>query len=448
MYNPLLSTDSYKLSHFMQYPEGTEYVYSYIEPRKGMYPVVVMGIHDFIDYIFCELSYFNVDQLKRIATAHGVPFNDAWYSLVDKYEVSSEFPVKIWGVPEGTIVEPGTPVAAIVNTDPEFPWLTSFFETLFLRCVWYPSTVASRSRYIKTRIYEYMEKTGADMLSIGFKLHDFGSRGVSSTESAALGGAGHLTQFNGSDNLDAILYLDYNYGTMAGFSIPASEHSTVTSWTREGEKAMYENYIRKNGGEGKTFACVSDSYNIWEALKMWKELEPVLLEVGGTLVVRPDSGDPVLTPVRVIQELMRLFGTTTNDKGFLTLPDHIRVIQGDGINEDSIVRIMQLMYDNKLSLDNITFGMGGGLLQQCDRDTLGFAMKCSACCVNGEWRDVYKDPIAGGKTSKQGFVTSYGVVPYAEGLANVTTNQWVCYYDNDRTYTRGTWDQVVLRASI
>jgi nicotinamide phosphoribosyltransferase len=151
---------------------------------------------------------------------------------------------------------------------------------------------------------------------------------------------------------------------------------------------MYEKVIRTYGGRGKIFACVSDSYNIWEALKMWKELEPILLEVGGTLVIRPDSGDPVTTPVQVIEELIDLFGYTVNTKGYKVLPDHIRVIQGDGVDEESIVRIMQRMVDRKLSIDNIAFGMGGGLLQSLTRDTLGWAMKCSAACVNDEWRDV------------------------------------------------------------
>jgi nicotinamide phosphoribosyltransferase len=464
MNNVLLMTDSYKLSHYSQYPEGTEYIYSYIEARKGSYPVVVLGIHDFIDKITGGLTDENVSELQEIAREHGVPFNaSGWHSLLCKYgDGISGFPVKVYGVPEGTVVNPSTPVATIVNTDPEFPWLTSFFETLFLRCVWYPSTIASRSRYVKGRIKEFMLRTGADMSTLEFKLHDFGARGVSSGESSAVGGAGHLTQFLGTDNLEAVKYIkDRHEGIIAGFSIPATEHSTVTSWGKEHEKAMYENFLRVNGGEGKIFACVSDSYNIWEALTMWKELEPLLLEVGGTLVVRPDSGDPVLTPVKVIEDLMQLFGFTTNAKGFKVLPDHIRVIQGDGVDEESIVRIMQRMVDRKLSIDNIAFGMGGGLLQKVDRDTLGWAMKCSAARVDGVWRDVWKDPIGGGKTSKRGLVISDGVIDYDMADAMLTTLErcalssnidnptWVVYYNGDaNTRPRDLWATVKKRASI
>lgn len=465
-WNVLMNVDSYKLSHFKQYPKGTEYIYSYIEARKGNYPIVVLGIHDFVDKISWELDQVNIDYLREVAEAHGVPFHEhGWEKLLRKHG-NTGWPLKIMGVPEGTVVNPSTPVAAIVNTDPEFPWLTSFFETLFLRCVWYPSTIASRSRYVKTRIKEFMERTGADMSTIDFKLHDFGARGVSSGESAALGGMGHLTQFLGTDTLEAIDYIRTHYkdedGQMAGFSIPATEHSTVTSWGRENEKAMYENFIKENGGSDAIYACVSDSYNIWEALKMWKELEPLILEKGGTLVVRPDSGDPIMTPVTVIKKLIDLFGSTINEKGFHVLPDHIRVIQGDGVDEDSIVRIMQRMVDSKLSIDNIAFGMGGGLLQKVDRDTLGWAMKCSAARVDGKWRDVYKDPVHGGKKSKKGLVYVNGVVPYdtdaAEEIINknvpfdekrLTDKAWVTYYYcEDDKLPRDTWAEVKMRASI
>ena len=456
--NPLIKTDSYKLSHFSQYPEGIEHVYSYIEARKGSYPVVVMGIHEFVDQIIGGLTDENVSELQEIAREHGVPFNaSGWQSLLCKYgDGISGFPVKVYGVPEGTVVNPSTPVATIVNTDPEFPWLTSFFETLFLRCVWYPSTIASRSRYVKTRISEFMERTGADMSTLPFKLVDFAARGVSSGDSSAYGGAGHLTQFQSTDNLEAIKYVKDNYeGVMAGFSIAATEHSTVTSWGREHEKDMFEKFIRVNLGEGKTGACVSDSYHIYEALKIWKELEPVLLEVGGTLVVRPDSGDPVLTPVKVISDLMDYFGYTVNAKGFKVLPDHIRVIQGDGVDENSIVRIMQRMVDNKFSIDNIAFGMGGGLLQKVDRDTLGWAMKCSAARVNGVWRDVWKDPIGGGKTSKRGLVTAVNAIPYkhsdyvVDNDYQIKQGPWVTYYNGDANIRpRDSWETVKQRASI
>lgn len=450
--NVLIKADSYKGSHFKQYPEGTEFIYSYIAPRKGSNPVVILGIHDFCEMIDDVVYSWNIQEFMEISEAHGIPFNEGWWDLLKKYH-AKPLPLRVMGVPEGTVVDPGTPAACIVNTDPEFPWLTSFFETLFLRTVWYPSSVASNSRAIKVRLKEFMEITGANLDTLPFKLHDFGARGATSCDAAAAGGHGHLTQFLGTDTLEALKYVRDRYGStlMPGFSIPATEHSTVTSWGRENEKEMYETFIKKNGGKGKIFACVSDSYNIWESLKMWKELEPLLLETGGTLVVRPDSGDPIQTPVSVIEKLLQLFGHTVNEKGFKVLPDHIRVIQGDGINTESLVRICQLLVDKKISIDNIAFGMGGGLLQKVDRDTYGFAMKCSAARVNGEWRDVYKDPIAGGKTSIKGIVGRN--LERVEHPDNVVFGDeipfgFIEYYNENGAIERPEWDKVKQRCNV
>ncbi|MEO0915910.1 MAG: nicotinate phosphoribosyltransferase, partial [Pseudomonadota bacterium] len=124
----------------------------------------------------------------------------------------------------------------------------------------------------------------------------------------------------------------------------------------------------------------------------------------GTLVVRPDSGDPLRIVPEVIEALMLKFGYSMTDQGYKLLPPQVRVIQGDGVDKVSIIKIMDAMMDRKLAIGNIAFGMGGGLLQKLDRDTFSYSMKTSAICVNGTWRDVYKDPITanGTKTSKRG----------------------------------------------
>ena len=451
--NPLLMADSYKISHYNQYPEGIEHVYSYIAPRGGEHPLPILGIHDFCDMLnVTNLNQWFVSELEDIAQEHGMPFNPEWWDLLVKYE-GKGFPLRVMGVPEGTVVDPKSPVAVIVNTDPEFPWLTSFFETLFLRMVWYPSTIAAECRYMKTRIKEFMVKTGSDMAMLDFKLHDFAPRGCTAGEQAQRGGMGHLTQFQGTDNLEAIKFIRDNYGmSMAGFSIPATEHSTVTSWGREHERDMYEAFIRNNLGEGKVAACVSDSYDIDAAIDMWKELEPVILEVGGTLVIRPDSGDPVAMPIHVLNKCFDVFGYTVNDAGYKVLPDHIRVIQGDGIDKHLLVRIMQRCVDAKISIDNIAFGMGGGLLQKVDRDTYKWAMKCSAARVNGEWRDVYKDPKGGNKKSLKGLVARNLTVDYADAdkyiAGKLMPSGFMCYYNNGLHTHRDSFDTVRQRASI
>ena len=404
--NPILNTDSYKTSHFVQYPPGTEYVYSYIESRGGKFDrILFFGLQAFIkEYLMTPVTADDFWEAKNFCEAHGVPFNfNGWKYIVE--DLNGYLPVEIHAVPEGTIVPTDNVLLTIVNTDPKVPWITSYLETALLRAIWYPTTVATKSWHIKQDLKQaYSETSDADPSEIDFKLVDFGARGVSSNESAALGGLGHLVSFKVTDTMAAVLAAKrYYHEPMAGFSIPASEHSTITSWGKENEVDAYRNMIVQFGQSGKTFAVVSDSYDIWNATEnLWgKELRDEVNNSGANLVIRPDSGDPVETPVGVIKTLMERYGYTVNNKGYKVLPKNIRVLQGDGINEDTIVDILIRMTDDyRFSAENIVFGMGGGLLQQVDRDTQKFAMKCSAIRVNGEWRDVYKE--APGKASKRG----------------------------------------------
>jgi len=194
---------------------------------------------------------------------------------------------------------------------------------------------------------------------------------------------------------------------MAAFSIPAAEHSTITAWGRENEVKAYENMLYQYGKPGAIFACVSDSYDVFHAISsMWGGvLRQKVIDSGAMLVVRPDSGDPVKVVLECADRLNAAFGSTVNGKGFRVLK-HVRLIQGDGCTPDVIEAIMTALKGAGYSIDNIAFGMGGGLLQKLDRDTLKFAMKCSAACVDGKWIDVFKDPITDpGKTSKKGRLT-------------------------------------------
>ena len=247
-------------------------------------------------------------------------------------------------------------------------------------------------------------KTDGNLDGIEYKLNDFGVRGVSSMESAEIGGLAHLLNFNGSDNVPAFIAASKYYDTDLSFvSIPAAEHSTVTSWGRENEIAPYRNMIDKFG-DGQMYAVVSDSYDLFNAVEnLWgQELKAEVEAHPGMLVVRPDSGDPVTVVMMTLRLLDKKFGHTVNGKGYKVL-NHVRVIQGDGINEQSIYDLCKAVSDDGYSLSNVNFGMGGALLQGINRDTHAFAYKTSAIEVNGEMRDVYKDPITQkGKMSKKG----------------------------------------------
>lgn len=456
MRNMILNTDSYKTSHYAQYPAGTEYVSSYIESRGGVYPATVFfGLQAFIkEYLSRPISAEDVEEAEAVCTAHGVPFNrEGWDYILQTYD--GYLPVEIEAVPEGAVVPTGNVLVQVINTDPTCAWLTSYVETALLRAVWYPTTVATVSRNCREIIERYMTETADGSDGMPFKLHDFGARGASSLESAAVGSAAHLVNFMGTDTLAGIMAARRYYGAdMAGFSIPAAEHSTITSWGRDGECDAYANMIRQFGGEGRLVAVVSDSYDIWNAIdNLWgAELKADVEQMGGTLVVRPDSGDPVVVVPEAIDRLMARFGYTVNSKGYRELPGCIRLIQGDGVCAASIEAILRAMKARGQSAENVAFGMGGELLQKINRDTQKFAMKASAIKVNGEWRDVYKDPVTDpGKRSKRG---RQALIRDSQGYRTVRAdqldgrqNELVTVFRNGEMITEWSFDTIRDRAA-
>lgn len=419
----ILNTDSYKPSQWVQYPPNTRYVRSYIESRGGMYDeTVFVGLQYIIkEYLMKPITKRQIKFAKKIWALHGEPFNEeGWNYILEQH--GGRLPIRIRAVKEGAVIPTKNCLVVVENTDPNCYWLTSYIETLILR-LWYPITVASQSYAIRKVIYKYMVETGSDMTNFNFMLHDFGSRGVSSLESAGIGDLSHLSiGWMGSDTITGALmaleyYTDYDFDAddedfngltpelMFAYSVPASEHSTITSWERIGELNAYRNMINKYGKPGAIFSVVSDSYNIDYAVnELWgKLLKDEVLACGGRLVVRPDSGNPADVVLRVVQALDRAFGSTQNAAGFKVLHPSVRVIQGDGINLQSVDGILMCLKAFGYAAENVVFGMGGALLQQIDRDTQKFAMKCSAAKVEDEWRDVFKDPITdSGKTSKKG----------------------------------------------
>jgi nicotinamide phosphoribosyltransferase len=403
----VLNTDSYKTSHWLQYPPGTQTVFSYVEARGGTLPYTVFfGLQVILkEYFSKPVTAQDVALAAEVCAAHGLPFHrEGWLHIVHAH--GGRLPVRIRAVPEGSVVPVGHALVTVENTDPACCWLTSFLETALLR-VWYPTTVATHSHATKRLIAGALARSGSPE-GLPFKLHDFGARGVSSLESAMLGGMAHLVNFQGTDTMTALLGARVYYGEpMAGFSIPAAEHSTITAWGREGELDAYRNMLRQFGKPGALLAVVSDSYDLDAAVtRLWGgELRQEVIASGATVVIRPDSGDPTTVVLRTVQSLDAAFGSTVNAKGYRVL-QHVRVIQGDGITRDSIKSILAALEAAGYSADNIAFGQGGALLQQVNRDTLGFAMKASAVQVDGVWRDVFKAPVTDpAKRSKAGRLT-------------------------------------------
>lgn len=405
--NLLELTDSYKVSHYRQYPPQTQDVYSFFESRGGVFgDVTFFGLQYLLKrYLVGEVV--NRADLEEAEEDFALHFGDdslmnmsGWERIINVH--GGRLPVIIRAIPEGTTVPNHNVLMTVENTDPELPWLTNYLETLLCQ-VWYPSTVATQSREMKKIYLRYLELTGDPSL-IDFKMHDFGFRGSTSVESAGIGGAAHLVNFKGTDTMQALRVARKYYNErMAGFSIPAAEHSTITAWGKENEVEAYANML-KSFPTG-AMAVVSDSYDIFEACRnIWGgALKTQVLEREGVTVVRPDSGYPPEVVVRVLNILGQAFGYTTNAKGYKVLNPKIRVIQGDGIDIGMEEMILEAMMEAKWSADNLTMGSGGGLLQKVNRDTQKFAFKCSAAEVDGEWRDVMKDPVTDpGKRSKAG----------------------------------------------
>lgn len=426
--NLILKTDSYKTAHWEMLPAGANYMYSYIESRGsdqwavrgdnvGYTHTVFYGLQAILKRHFSgRLTMKDVDEAEELCNWHmgpGVFNRKGWEAIVTKFR--GRLPLRIRALKEGTIVPTGNVMVTVENTHPDFAWLVSYFEPLFLQ-VWYPTTVASVSYSIRKVVEEAFRESVDDGANTRFKLHDFGFRGVSSVESAKIGGSAHLVAgWMGTDTIQGIIELKqmYNAGNNFAFSVRASEHSVVCANSdaeNRNDLPALEKMVSLLEKYKGIVACVGDTYSI-RRFAEWVSTEPFKSRIensGGTFVLRPDSGNPLEIPVEIIEILMKGFGHTVNSKGYKVLPDCIRVLQGDGINEASIRGIYRNMHAKMLSADNIVFGMGGALLQHCDRDWLKFAMKGSALCVDGEWRDLFKDPDTDSvKRSKKGRVVTF-----------------------------------------
>jgi len=218
------------------------------------------------------------------------------------------------------------------------------------------------------------------------------------------GGCAHLLNFGGSDTMSALYYAQFhlNNGKPVGTSIPATEHSVMTSWPTERDAIL--NMIDKFGSG--VFATVMDSYDYQRCLdKVVPSVADAKRAKGGLWVFRPDSGDPVEAILMALRAGEKTFGATVNKKGFKVI-NGAACLQGDGINIHTIRHILDAALKEGYSAQNVAFGMGGGLLQKVHRDTMGFATKLSFIEYDdGRQRDVMKLPKTdSGKVSLPGIL--------------------------------------------
>jgi nicotinamide phosphoribosyltransferase len=408
--NIITLTDSYKFNHWNQYPNDTEYVYSYFEARTGAKynKTVFFGLQYYLkEYLEGQVvTREKIENAAKLSRAHfgsDNMFNRAmWEHILNNH--GGRLPITIKAVPEGMPIPINNVLMTVVNTDKMCAPLTNHLETL-LSQIWAASTTATLSYEVYRLLEHYRNETGS-MDFIRFGLHDFGFRGVSSVESAGVEGAGHLINFLGTDTVKsmevAMEYYNASLDNLA-YSVPATEHSVMTSQGINGEEALFLDLLNKypNG----ILSIVIDSYDYKRFINEFaRKYKNEILARNGKVVFRPDSGDPNTVSLDVLNGLNDIFGSTKNSKGYLELHPKVGMLWGDGLDYDGIRSILFTMRNNGYSTNNIVFGMGGGLLQKINRDVQRFAFKSSAQCRNGVWYDIFKHPLDSSKKSKKGIL--------------------------------------------
>jgi nicotinamide phosphoribosyltransferase len=406
--NPILKVDSYKLSHPFVYDDGITGMFSYVEARIKNETIVPFGTQMWaIKNLLTPITKENIDEAEAFATAHGEPFpREVWERVLNEF--GGYFPVKIRIVPEGMRVPSLNIIASCECDIPGLFSLSSNLETNMQRGIWYPTTIASNDYKNWRAIRRYAAETADDLSLVPFSLHDFGARGVSSGETAEVGGAAHLVFFMGSDTIEGTRAVNhYYFEKMAAYSVPASEHTVQCSFgDKPWEQRRYlEKMIKTYAKPGGIVSIVIDGYNAYREAGQVCEMKDMIIETGAKIVLRPDSGDVKEVIPKLLEILESGFGTKVNSKGFKVL-NNVGLLQGDGIEYSTMVELLELVTSLGFSSSNIVFGSGGGLLQKVNRDTYKFAQKASAIKVQGQWKPIFKDPVTDpGKKSKSGRLT-------------------------------------------
>lgn len=444
--NPLNAIDFYKADHRRQYPVGTEYVYANFTPRSSrlakMLPdfddkIVFFGLQGFIKHFLIETwneGFFNQAKAKVVAAYKRRMDNALGEGAVPVEHIEAlhdlgYLPLKIKALPEGSRVNIKVPVLTIINTDPNFFWLTNYIETVLSAELWKSCTTASIAYEYKRLLTQYAEKTGAALDFVAVQGHDFSSRGMSGIYDAAQSGVGHLTSFIGTDSVASIDYAEeyYNATGVVGVSVPATEHSVMCMGSEESEIETFRRLICELYPAG-VVSIVSDTWDFWRVITEFSmELKAEILKrqpnaLGlAKVVFRPDSGDPVKiicgdpdaerdSPAYkgAVQCLWEIFGGTETTQGYKVLNERVGLIYGDSITLERAQNILKGLEAKGFASNNLVFGIGSYTYNYLTRDSFGFAVKATWGQVNGVGRELFKDPV-----------TDSGVKKSAKGLLRV-----------------------------
>lgn len=507
---PTLLSDFYKQSHRIQYPENTELVYSNFTPRSGKYykgeldKVVFFGLQYFIKNVLIDTfneEFFNQTLDKVLSDYKRIIKNCLFVENPDTSHIESlhklgYLPLEVKALDEGSLVNYQIPVLTVVNTLPEFFWLTNYIETAMSADLWMLSNNATLAYEYKQICNKYADITCDNKEHLPFQCHDFSFRGMPGIESATASGMSHLLSFQGTDTVPSIMALEYYYDAdvtkeLVGCSIAASEHSVMCSGGKEDEYGTYKRFITELYPIGLV-SIVSDTWDFFGVLtNILPRLKSDIMSRDGKVVIRPDSGNPsdiicgaydlIITEEELkiikntegriftkeeykrnnkiynilsnhiykdtftedskfvfkdktgkyykiyydnfygscslgdeiaevefkgaIELLWETFGGTVNEKGYKVLDPHIGLIYGDSITLERAEEIFKRLEAKGFASSNVLYGVGSFSYCFNTRDSQGWAMKATYVEVNGQGRDIFKQPKTdSGKNSAKGLL--------------------------------------------
>jgi nicotinamide phosphoribosyltransferase len=422
----ITATDFYKTDHRRQMAVGTQRVYENWTARaprlQGSDWVVSFGLQALLKYDLTDLAN---------RTFFSRPRSDVLYdyqlmldNCLGPTEIGTEhigalhdlqyIPLEFCALPEGTKIPYRVPMFTTENTHNDFAWVGGYIETLLSSRLWLACTSATTAHRYRKLLETYAELTGGSADFVNWQAHDFSFRGMTSPEAAAMSGAGHLLSFTGTDTIPAIKVLHDCYAGegLIGGSVPATEHMVMCLGGKEDERETFHRLLKLY--PRGIVSVVSDTWDLWKVLtETLPSLKSNILARDGKLVIRPDSGDPVLiitgdvteppdSPAYkgVIQLLWEQFGGAVNKAGFKELDSHIGAIYGDSITEERARQICERLKAKGFASTNIVLGVGSFTYQYCTRDTHGFAVKATWAQVDGKERFLFKDPVTDNGTKK------------------------------------------------
>lgn len=468
MKETILLTDGYKLGHHFQYPKGTEMVYSNWTPRSCKYfpeaseGSVVFGIQYLVkEYLIKQFNenFFNLPKEQAIKEFHDrvdkfVGISNVGIEHIEALHDLGYLPIEIKALPEGSVCPIRVPMMTIKNTLPEFFWLTNYLETLISSVLWLPCTSATSARLYKKELKRHAKRTSfPEDVNIGFACHDFSMRGMAGIEAAIVSGMAHMTSFCGSETIPAIRAVEEYYNAdsskeLVAATVPATEHSVMCAGGKEDELETFRRLICEVYPNG-IVSIVSDTWDFWQVVEDFlPKLKKEIIARDGRVVIRPDSGDPVdiicglrtnphfntrivegryyccYAPFDIDSEYVEIsegqyygayymlgktFGWNTTDTGFRYPSTKVGLLYGDSITLERQKQIYMRLEGASMAACNLVLGVGSFTYQFKSRDSLGFAVKATACKINGELKEIFKQPKTddGTKNSLKGLIAIY-----------------------------------------